>query len=808
MDISNLPHRELQLMYEKAISHSTVVDLAAYCDVHDLIAIAHSQTQDIVVYRISGQEALTIKCSAPGNAVSAMKWKPDGSLLGVGWTDGTCGVYSGETGKLLSQSSIDGRHAQGSWRLDLAIPGTDVENEESHEVSVPTCIGWTTYISTRPASSAHTLPETTEDWFEKTEADSDDAEQSGSVRTDSRIAGLVDSITTLDVTKVLPKLSAIPSHGARHGADGSKFSTQASVDSIFESSKAASGVVVTLVTSGTLGHGQVQLDESVKIGTFDLQHKSLMHASHPQCLSHVILSDVNSDNNLSLHYLDLPLETLGGALLQVIARNTKRLQNLADYVKQTVRCMQHDFTAGLQFPSRWIDNISEELSEKQEGDLATNLYHLAMTGHFTPTMLEWFTDVIKENNHKRWDQAVNTMYANLQNHVFVHLLPALDRVSMAASALRGHARFHEGTSKFDVSPDVFTAMLDHIDSLRLVAQKMQIVVMREHREFRAFSKWMRVMIEVGVAGPGTKSATETEERETPNLDYSLLLAYINGTLICSRLGVFIEQLDGLQGSCSQHEFFDNPIVAQMDRKQVIRAIEKVDLLDETDDARNSKDVENTAANINLPALTVRLVAQVELAVEYVTAWQSKMLVRPMRVPLNGPLVLEADATVLDMRIFPLDERVESVTQLLTTSPPNRPSNELHLYSVSRLRASTQFEYAQLDVGILSGEILHAKMLDEVNCLVLLSSDVHDKHLLLRCNIATREAGQISTTVLQSWTSASRFTPERFLIGGRKRKMVCVVFGNQGKAWKVYDLESGDAKVGHGLAGDDEDEMNL
>ena len=93
-----------------------------------------------------------------------------------------------------------------------------------------------------------------------------------------------------------------------------------------------------------------------------------------------------------------------------------------------------------------------------------------MTHNFSPTMLEWLVDILKESNQKRWGQAVDTMYVNIQNHILMHLLPALDRLSTATTSLRGNAKFYEGSTRFNVAPDIFSRVLDGIDSLRLVAR--------------------------------------------------------------------------------------------------------------------------------------------------------------------------------------------------------------------------------------------------------------------------------------------------------------------------------------------------
>lgn len=255
-------------------------------------------------------------------------------------------------------------------------------------------------------------------------------------------------------------------------------------------------------------------------------------------LSDTVSTFISSESRL--HHVDLPLEKLGGSLLQVVATNTKRMQNIVAYIMQAVRCLQTDFTSNIQLPTRLINNLSEELSEKNEGDVVTNLYQLATTGTFTGTMKEWLADTIKENTHKRWDKNVNDMYNHIQMHIFVNLIPALDRLAIATNVIRGNAKFLEDTGKF-IASEPFTILLDDINTLRLLAQQLQFIVMTEHRQFRAFSKWVKVMIDIGVAGPGSKSAYEIEEREFPNLDDSTVLAYIKDTLSKSQLTVHLEK---------------------------------------------------------------------------------------------------------------------------------------------------------------------------------------------------------------------------------------------------------------------------
>ena len=812
-----IEYTEVPLLYEKRVGHQTEYDIASYCDVHDLIATSNTGTGDITVYRINGQVAFTIKGRSDGDP-NRLSWKPDGSLLGVGWTDGLCGVYSGENGRLLSQTSVVVEQGHDDWKLDLAPEfeaDAVTELEEGDESMVATVVAWTAYSTPAKGGKERTteedLPETTEGLFDRADdgLTIGDGEKVENVK--PGITRLADSITTLDVTKVLPQLSAIPSHGARTGPHGNKFATQAGVDSVFETHKSASDTIDTLISSGNGGYTNVLLDESVKIGSSDLQHRSMKHASHPQCSSQVILSDAEHDSKFRLHYIDLPLDALGSPLLHVIATNTKRVQNLMAYILQTVRCIEHDFTTGLQFPTRLMNNIDEELHDKEEGTLVTTLYQLAMTGSFTPSILEWLTDIIKETNHKRWDQAVSSMYANIRDHLFVNLLPALDRMSVACSTLRGHARLHEGTSKFDVPPKLFTTLLDEVDALRLVAQKTLLIVTAEYRQFRAFSKWLRVMIEVGIAGPGTKAGIETEEREVPNLDYSLLLAYIKETLNRSKLAVHVAPANNMAGACSKEDFFAHPIIAQMSRDRTVAALETLDTLKPDEDLTlKDPEVHSTSSLLNLPALTTLLRGQVRLTTDSITNWQSKMLPHPTTTPLITPLHVEPNVTILDLRMFPHDSQssnVESVVDMLAASPSGEKSNRLRLYRIVRFKDSKKHDFTEAEFEVLDegGIVLFAKLLDEKRAMVLYRHE-DERRMLLECDLEAYEVDRSRwMKVLHVFQADPNYKPVRFIVGGRKGKMVCVVFGEHGQEWRIFDLESRSSTSYEGMV---EDEMQF
>lgn len=338
LDVDSLHLRELQLLYEKRHPAACDHDLVAFNDPHDLIAVVSLDAQEVVVYRLNGQVAFKIAPSKTGDEkVTSLAWKADGSVLGVTSSNGLCGIYSGENGKLLSaHSTVDTRRDEASWKLDLK-PEVDVDELELGGRPFTSCIGWTAHIQPSARQKTQTQEPTTEDWFIH---ETDSVTDITASEAKPGVKGLADTIAKLDVTDVLPRLSAIPTHGVRLESVATKFTTQAGVDDILGLKDRSSSEIDFLITSASSGSTSFYLDDSVKLGSCNLSNASLRLASHPQCSAQVVLTKSGDDEprrSCQLHYFEMPLDFLGGSMLHVVALNTKRIQNLVSYVLQVRR---------------------------------------------------------------------------------------------------------------------------------------------------------------------------------------------------------------------------------------------------------------------------------------------------------------------------------------------------------------------------------------------------------------------------------------------------------------------------------------
>ncbi|KAK6433005.1 hypothetical protein LTR95_010822 [Oleoguttula sp. CCFEE 5521] len=755
----------LPLFSSALLSSSALSSLATYNTPHDLLAVPTSSTETSVF----------------------RQWKPDGAAIAVGWSDGGYGIYDGGTGRAVSEGRVGGV-GNGEWRLDLHPPAEEYEEEDIAEERAVRGFGWEVHVSGGERRTGRPLKGLLEEGEMDAEVWAEGEEHQGLGKSGieglkSRLADLPRAIAVMDVTKVLPRLSALPAHGLRGGADGSRFGTKAATDAAFETKgEDDAGTADVLFVYTEAGEVQVLLDETVPIGIFELASKPLLHASHPQSSTHAFLSQTQSEQ-IQLHTQILRLEVLGGALLHTTSRDTTRLSNILAYVLQTLRCTTHDYSTSLALPTRLIQNISLTLSESfpPQGDLIHNLTHLAVTGTFKSALLEWLSDIVKEPGHKRWDAAITTLYSNIQNHMFVHLLPALDRLSIAVTSLHGHAKYHDGAAVFDVPAQLFTNILEGIDALRIVAYKILTICMREWALWRTFSKWLRVMIDVSIAGPGSKTALELEEKETGALDHGAVMEYVGEVLMGSQLADYVTILSDFGGAVGSKEAcFAHPVVHAQSHDATLEAIERA----AREDAPRSVP-ERDQAVVNLRAIAVSLAGHVRVAMERLGVWQGRLLEKPS-LPVTVKSVV--GGKMRDMRMLSYGGGESQVALLSTEDGRLRLS--------AGLSATQGGESASIDT---IGEALDARFMDDRTAICLCRHQ--DGFCLLAINpppSALPPAEPASDhRALHHFPADAAFQPASLIVGGREGKEVVVVFSGDGRSWRTYDLAAGLRGVGDG-----------
>ncbi|KAI5368073.1 Putative quinoprotein amine dehydrogenase, beta chain [Septoria linicola] len=823
----------LKRLSSKRLPQSIRYPFTAYSHKHDLLAVvvgppSGESAWEVQVYRIaSGQNAFTVKradavFSETDIEVTAIAWKPDGTSLGVGWSDGKYGIYDGESGRQMGLAELPSDGPAEEFALDLKLPTSRAkfDAESVSKASHVAVMGFMQHdVVDKRSPRGKVVPQeypTTDDWYDMLDQDSlEDHKESKSTQKNV-VTELPRAIASLDVTTVLPRLSAIPSHGLvqpKSGSGASKFGSQAATDTQFDCQQSStSDAVQTLLVCRHDGPVKILVDETVEIGAMTSAPRPIAHAAHRRASTHAVLCEgAESASPLQLTLLDLPLSTLNGPLLHVIATNTKRIQTLLDYIVQTARCIQFDYTTNVAIPLRFINVLSMDMKDKHpnDGDALANLYHLAMTGSFHPQVLEWIMDIVKDTNIRRWEMHMNTMYDNIQSHIFMNLLPALDRFSIALTALRGQARYYENSTSFECSPKYYDVLLQNIDSIRLVAQKMQLIVQGEHRQFRAFIKWLKLQVEIAAAEPFSQNAMDTEEREVPNIDYALVLTYIKYTLLRSKLATHIENRPtaGEGATCDMESFMAADHIRDMGYERTRSAMHQLN----SDQALRVPDVVDPEALINLPALVCGLMGRTHVTVQHVTEWQNRLVFPPTKPPTILLEDWDDQAKVLDMAmeltkdddcaisILGLSMEADSQVSLLRVSSSSTitmtSSGQGNGALNRRRRQWTQGRHELRTDQDLQGVFLDAKFMPHITStiLALFRPREEDCILLIACDVTEQTELQETRKkhrVLHQFLPEANFRPEKLLIGGRLGKLLCIIFGNRGREWEVLDLDAG------------------
>lgn len=117
-----------------------------------------------------------------------------------------------------------------------------------------------------------------------------------------------------------------------------------------------------------------------------------------------------------------------------------------------------------------------------------------------------------------------------------NLLPALERITVLVSRLRGLSRFQLSNANLGLSTQELENVLDTVNCLQLMAHQILITSCSELRQFTAFSAWLRQEIDIHTSDA---SVADPAEKDV-NVDHASTLEYIQGAMTQSQLTSFLD----------------------------------------------------------------------------------------------------------------------------------------------------------------------------------------------------------------------------------------------------------------------------
>lgn len=462
----------------------------------------------LTFHRLSGQQVWSTnlgsgsgitggaKRSQPSIQPISASWNETGRMFTLTQRDGSCKVYSSNTGKLLFTTCF--------------AP----ENQE---------FLWTSILS-----ATFRFPE--------------------SLIQDAPFRRL--GFTT--ITKSLPKLTftglgpVLPNsrYMMRQVLEDTIHSKTADVDN-FEMPIQIIGTndgCVGLSLHGTFNIGKVELDNRIKNQQEVISISSFADLSQ----AFVALTKTNGNiHNLYIINLDF-LSSLNFYLFEVTQVPTQ-IDALLEYVCGEIDVVRTEIanmaTAQLNFYQSLLEEAEREgdIPAGQKKNAFENLMPLfldtLLTGIPSQCISNWISRIVKERGVKKWKKETLHGYEIIRKKIFVYLIPALERVVLLLSQLGGLIKWvHNGGSIYGILYDTQgdgnrTGLLDMDSSVVETASEQATNLIRElnsylwtlNSEFllyRSFCNWIEILYEEVTniplrdnSGEGPKIAQSTKVKE-------------------------------------------------------------------------------------------------------------------------------------------------------------------------------------------------------------------------------------------------------------------------------------------------------
>ena len=725
----------------------------------------------------------------------------------MGTSEGHVERISVRTGRIvvqveeLSFTALGARHTGDASVLCLGASLNLIHTQQRHTIS----------SQQAPVSEAGT---TTDDWFKKVSGTAPQKSNGTTGSLDIKIAAtnLPQHLASIDIDVLLPRLSVIPAPSKnQHGFQprSTKTAAHKMVHGILNTKLPRdSSIMHVIFVAHEDGKARLVLDR-----IFDQQFAApsginaqipIRHCSHVDSPYHVLVRaqkqneiDASEDNinqsgsvlsNLDLALYEVPFSARGGLHTRSIINKTLQFHCLGLYLEFCVEYMTTEWNTNTSLPSRFIENINETLAEKGESKLEQHLYQLAMTGYRGEVITEWLRDELAERGHKRWDQAMTTLHHSLGNIFRINIIPGMERLTLAASTLRGLARYYEGTTKFDVEAKFFTKVIDTVGCLQLLVHEALQILGDEERQFRAFSRWLRAQVDLSATEPGSQSAQELAEREAMTADIPRVLSYLEGPLVQSRLQPFVK--DG--------NSTDGPANTQTDIEAVATAIKS---------ARSGSTSDNVA--LSIPACMKHLQELVGAAFAQIKQWQKSTWSRPTEKSLNVSFA----SAILDTRTI-VNPSMTGSSSIVGVLLKDEDENQLLVRSLDTSNGAAKSTLHERQV-IFDGDtiILDAEIMLDASFLVLLER--LDDAILIRIPWAyvfgdgTTEDIYVDDNSLDkmkqhTFDSAENFAPAHVWVDETKARRVVVVNKSR-RMWKILDLGRRTDMIGTKVDEEDQDE---
>ncbi|KKF96444.1 Anaphase-promoting complex subunit 4 [Ceratocystis platani] len=191
---------------------------------------------------------------------------------------------------------------------------------------------------------------------------------------------------------------------------------------------------------------------------------------------------------------------------------------------QTTLHIQVEYSNARDLHTRFLNSVKQSLQEDKRGqhDVVTAFYHATLTGNIPRKMKEWLVDSMGDRGLKRWAKAAIGGLKGIRTLVQQYLIPALERMVIILSRLKGLAQFYNDNDDVGLSVPEIENLVGVVSCLLLVANRIMIFTMEELACFTMFNTWITVTLDKLLSPSTTNEVTEKEV----SIQYQKVLLYI------------------------------------------------------------------------------------------------------------------------------------------------------------------------------------------------------------------------------------------------------------------------------------------
>ncbi|KAK9461835.1 anaphase-promoting complex, cyclosome, subunit 4-domain-containing protein [Lipomyces oligophaga] len=407
-------------------------ELFSWCPVMDLLTFS-PDLRSLWLYRMTGELIWKFSLPEPTVLISCIAWKPDGTVLALGCSDGTVRLCTTVDGKMIHKISL---------RRSLA------------------CLRWT-------VESLDTLR--------------------------SRNNELFEGVFSFDVTSILPRLSPLPSLLSTDSLYIGKTTVDNLLNAPIQHEKPSR--IDMLVSGEDNGNIVFSIYGNFSIGDLPFPKRltqllPLEQVSTDDLSFHGFITKTRTDDIL-LVPLRVHFIRRFGSDLDQIAMSSTRVPALLSFVSDVLEIIHREWNVNILKPMNTL--LQSLCTAVSTSNPRGTLMELLIFGVARGRMKTWMTEQYPERVIKAWRKGAVGSYENCRKLLVESLIPACERIGILISRINGLAEWRDRGQHLGLSPETCKSMLDILKEIMIGAHRMLRDLNLEYDNYKSFIQWVKYM---------------------------------------------------------------------------------------------------------------------------------------------------------------------------------------------------------------------------------------------------------------------------------------------------------------------------